>query len=188
MMYLSAAAFLASLISLGSAIPTPQSGIPTTGVLTPIVRSQYEVWTGAIEYNTGTGEVFKNGITSDITTLLTFNFPASLAGMTCEFHFYLDPTATVSGTGEFDLFTSQAPPTQDTTSWPSGNLRDQYAGRMQTYAPGEAAWVQDIAAAGKVCQCPDTAMLYAVELVGVGDVDEVAWNPAAGSGAYVKYY
>jgi hypothetical protein len=182
------AACLASLLSFSSAAPNPQYGIPTSGVLKPIVRSQYEVWTGAVHYNTPTGHIFKNGRTTDITTLLIFDIPATLSGKTCEFHLYLDPSATVSGTGAFDVFSSLAPATQDTTTWPSGNLRDQYGGRMQAHISGEATWVPDIVAEGKAFPCPAVPMKYAAELVGTGDVDNIAWNSAAGSGSYIKYY
>jgi hypothetical protein len=143
------------------------------------------VWTGAIDYNTGVGKVFKDGQTSDITTLLTFDFPAASQGMTCEFHFYLDGTAQLSGSGLVDVFTSLAPATAGTTSWPSGNQRNQQVGRLSAANPGEATYVAGFPNAIQSFPCPQGT--YAIELVGVYDQDDVEWS-GSGSGSYFVYH
>lgn len=82
------------------------------------VTPLYEVWTGAVRHNTANGKVFKDGKTTDITTLLTFDFPPESAGKTCSFHFDLasDASAKISGTEQFNVFTSLAPATRNTSS------------------------------------------------------------------------
>lgn len=179
-------ALVSALIGICAAIPTPQSLPSGANIIRPIARSQYEVWTGAVQYKTPTGKIFKNGQTTDITTLLTFDLPTSIKGFTCEFHFFLDPTAAVEGTGQFDVFTSLAPATQDTTTWPSGNLRDQYAGRMAASLPGEATWVAGFPSEGRSFPCPG-GQLMAGELVPTGETDDIEWDGSV-AGAYMLYY
>jgi hypothetical protein len=175
--------------SVPTTVPTgAPTGLPSgANILHPIARSQYEVWTGAVHYNTPTGKIFKNGKTTDVTTLLTFQMPTTNGvPQICEFHFYLDNTATVSGSGLFDVFDSIAPATQSTTGWPSGNLRDNYAGRMKVTKPGEAVFQDGYGPDARAFPCPD-AGLYGAELVGVYDVDDIEWTGAV-AGAYIKYY
>ncbi|KAH6711914.1 hypothetical protein BKA61DRAFT_611805 [Leptodontidium sp. MPI-SDFR-AT-0119] len=191
MQFLTAATALA-IIGLTSALPSPAPEpqyVPTgSDIIKPTTRSLYEVWTGAVHYNTPNGKIFKDGHSSDITTLLTFDIPAATYGKTCEFHFVLasEATSKLSGSAQFDVFTSLAPATHSTTTWPSGNLRDQHAGRMQAYLPGEAKWVEGFPTYGKSFPCPSGQTL-AGELVGTGDVDDIEWL-AGNSGTYIKYY
>jgi len=180
-----ALAALTSFLGLSAAAPAPAPQIPSgPNTVRATTRSQYEVWTGAIQYDTGVGKIFKNGVTSDITTLLTFEFPAAAAGSTCEFHFYLDGTATLGGSGLFDVFTSLAPATADTTSWPPGNQRDQNVARLSAANPGEAAYVAGFPNTIQSFPCPNGT--YAIELVGVYDVDDIEWS-GTGSGSYFVY-
>ncbi|KAF2096154.1 hypothetical protein NA57DRAFT_78925 [Rhizodiscina lignyota] len=175
-----AASFL-SLLALTSAVPTKRS---TT--IEPEVISQYTVSTGAIDFNTETGVIFKNnGQSSDITTLGTFDIPSSADGLTCTFHFSLPSDATLSGTGKFDLFTSLAPATTSTTTWPNGNLRDQYVGRFQAALGEEATPGADGITTHISFPCP-AGQLLAGELVGVGDVDDIEWDSATG-GPFITY-
>src|SRR6266480_334217 len=181
-MKLSIVSLFAASLSFAAAAPVAQpSGGGNNGspfrqpnVIRPTARSQYDVWTGAVHYNTTNGKIFKNGQTTDVTTLLTFTFPPATNGQSCEFHFYLDSTATVSGTGIFDVFSSLAPATHSTTSWPSGNLRDQYGGRMQASLPGEAAFLAGYGTTAQLFECPSDSV-YGVELVPTGDVDDIEW-------------
>lgn len=106
--------------------------------------------------------------------------------MTCEFHFYLDSSATLLGTATFDVFTALAPVTKDSASWPSGNLRDQYAGRLKAVSPGEATFLLEYGDAAYVFDCP-YGLKMGAELVGTGDEDDVEWDGAS-SGAYILYY
>lgn len=183
----------AAILSITAAAPVAQSpggngGSPfgQSNIIRPTVRSQYDVWTGAVHYNTTNGKIFKNGKTTDVTTLLTFTFPASTNGLRCEFHFYLDSTANVTGTGTFDVFSSLAPATQSTTSWPNGNLRDQYGGRLQTNKPGEAVFLSGFGNDAQVFDCPSNSV-YGAELVPTGDVDDIEWVGHL-AGAYILYH
>ena len=192
-MKLSIVSLFAATLSFAAAAPVAQSSGGNNGspfgqpnVIRPTVRSQYDVWTGAVHYNTTNGKIFKNGQITDVTTLLTFTFPAATNGQSCEFHFYLDPTATVSGTGTFDVFSSLAPATQSTTSWPNGNLRDQYGGRMQASLPGEAVFLDGYGTTAQLFECPSDTV-YGVELVPTGDVDDIEWVGHL-AGAYILYH
>ncbi|CAG5169204.1 uncharacterized protein ALTATR162_LOCUS7014 [Alternaria atra] len=168
--------------------PATSCGKPTcSNIIKPRVTSLYEVWTGAVRHNTANGKVFKDGKTTDITTLLTFDFPAKSAGKTCSFHFDLasNASAKVSSTGQFDVFTSLAPATRNTSSWPSGNLRDQYLGRMTVQRSGAATWVSGFPALGQGFPCP-AGKTYGGELVGVGDADFIEWFSRT-SGASIRW-
>jgi len=176
----SIAASLLSLISLAAAGPVASSR--AANVLLPEVISQYHVWTGAIDFNTPTGKVFKDGKTSDITTLVTFRIPSSLAGRTCTFHFFEPTNGKLSGTGKFDVFTSLAPATTSTSTWPPGNLRDQYRGRFQAKLGAEATPGADGITTTTSFPCP-AGQLLAGELVGTGDVDDIEWAPNQCGGA-----
>ncbi|KAM0720757.1 hypothetical protein Q7P37_004894 [Cladosporium fusiforme] len=79
----------------------------TNPPIRPCVTSQYDVWTGAVRRDEINGKIFKDGRKTDVTTLLTFNFPPETEGKTCSFHF--DPAPTVSGSGQFDVFASLSP-------------------------------------------------------------------------------
>jgi hypothetical protein len=169
--------------SCNTSCPTP---VPSN-VIKPTLTSQYDVWTGAVRHKEQRGKIFKDGRTTDITTLITFNFPAASAGKTCTFHFDLssDPAAKVSGNGQFDVFISLAPATRSTTTWPSGNLRDQYIGRMRAQPNVAATWVAGFPTFGQAFPCP-AKQTYGGELVGTGDVDHIEWL-ASTSGAYIKW-
>src|SRR6185436_8143444 len=142
----------------------------------PSVMSQYNVWTGAIYYNTGVGSIVKGNGSPDITTLLTFDFPSTSVGRTCQFHIYTDSTASISGTAQLDLFSSLAPATQSTSTWPPGNQRDQQLGRLQVVQTGEATYVAGQPITAQSFPCPSNTKGF--ELVGVGDVDLVQWSNA----------
>jgi hypothetical protein len=158
-----------------------------SNAIRPTRTSQYDVWTGAVRYSEQRGKIFKNGRTTDVTTLLTFDFPAESDGKTCSFHFDLssDPAANVSGTGQFDVYISLAPATRSTTTWPSGNLRDHHIGRMRAQPNAAATWVAGFPTFGQAFPCP-AGQTYGSELVGTGDVDHIEWL-ASTSGAYIKW-
>lgn len=84
------------------------------------------------------------------------------------------------------MYTALAPATKDSASWPSGNLRDQYAGRMKAVSPGEATFLLDYSDPAYVFDCP-YGLKMGAELVGTGDQDQVEWSLAS-SGAYIVYY
>ena len=180
---------LAALISTSTAAPA--TAAPAAGItLRPSYTSQYSVWTGARDFDTSTGVVSKpNGQSTDITSLVEFNFPDWAAGCTCEFHFNLRPETpfTVAGTGQFDVFSSIQPADHfDTSTWPNGNLRDQYVGRMQAIKPGEATAVYGFTDATFPFPCPDS-ITFGVEIVGVGDFDLIGWN-VVNEGPYFLIY
>ncbi|KAJ9643029.1 hypothetical protein H2199_004551 [Coniosporium tulheliwenetii] len=133
-------ATLSALLSAALAAPSPQY-YNSANSIRPTTLSQYKVWTGAKDYATAEGRIYKTGRESDITTLVTFDIPQWTAGQKCEVAFELDNSATLTGSQQFDVFTSLAPATGPATGWPNGNLRDQFAGRAQAYKPGRATWL-----------------------------------------------
>lgn len=163
---------------------TPETETPSN-IIWPATTSQYEVSTGAVLYGTAFGRISKNGKTTDITTLLTFDFPEDSAGKICSFHFDLDHSAAVSGSAQFDVFTSLAPAEGNRTSWPSGNLRDQHIGRMTATVDGAATWVAGLPTFGQGFLCP-AGQTYGGELVGAGESVLIEWS-ARFSGPYIKY-
>lgn len=176
---------LAALLTLTSATPTPDP------MIRPDTLSQYTVSTGAIAYNVPTGRIHKNGVDSDITTLVTFTFPDNTAGKTCEFNFALNNCLHCNpgypyGTAQIDVYTSLAPADHSTTTWPNGNMRDQYIGRLQAIKPGVASYVAGFPVIGQGFPCP-AGMTLGGELVGVGDVDEINWD-GEGEGPYFRVY
>ena len=104
----------------------------------------------------------------------TFDIPASAAGKKCEFVFELDSTATLSGSTLFDVFVSQAPPTESTTGWPQGNLRGGHLGRMKAAQPGQATVDSEISSQLTAADCQPGQIHR--ELVGVYDADHIEWN------------
>ncbi|KAM0717746.1 hypothetical protein Q7P37_006078 [Cladosporium fusiforme] len=159
--------------------PCPKPNPP----IRPCVTSQYDVWTGAVRRDEINGKIFKDGRKTDVTTLLTFNFPPETEGKTCSFHF--DPAPTVSGSGQFDVFVSLAPASHSADSWPSGNLRDQHIGRMVAHSDRVAEWLPGFPDLGQSFPCP-AGQTYGGELVGVGDADHVEWL-AGTSGPYITW-
>jgi len=161
-----AAAILGAATTL--AVPLQQS---TSNTLVPTVISKYNVWTGAIFFNTGLGRIYKDGRNPEETTLVTFKFPDTLKGKQCKFVFTLDANQHFSGSAKFDIYTSLAPATASSSTWPSGNLRDQYLGRFQALV-GDATPIDH---ANNPFPCPAGQTLGA-ELVGVFDNDEIFWD------------
>jgi hypothetical protein len=141
----------------------------------PTTTSQYNVWTGAISKGTAYGKVFKNGRQADITTLVTFDFPASIPkGSMCTLGFYLDAGATLSGSQRAQIFTSLKPVAASTSSWPPGNLRDQHIGDFKFVKPGNA--VVEATYGGKnPFPCP-IGQTIAGEVVGRWDEVHVEWD------------
>lgn len=173
-----------------SPAPVPPPNSTGDNIIRPGTTSIYNVWTGAVTYDSPSGKIFKDGHSADLTTLLTFDFPASLKGKTCEFHFALPASGSASGnpsgTAAFDVFTSLAPAGASSTTWPSGNLRDQYLGRMVAHAGAEATWVEGMPMLVRAFPCP-AGVKIGGELVGTGDKDSVTWTVGA-AGPYIKWY
>lgn len=176
-----------------TAYAAPSATYTSTGgpaTLYPQISSQYTVSTGAINYNTGKGLVYKsptdNG--ADITTLVTFFIPDSFYGssQTCELVFDLDWSSTATGSARADVYTSLAPATTDTTTWPHGNLRDQNIGRLIAYPGQEATW--EATYQGPTFKCSDAAGMYlAGEFVGVWDQDLITWVPGVDGPKIIAY-
>src|SRR5436190_15071179 len=103
-------------------VPETNPPVMPPGVLAPSDISLYNVGTGAIDFGVANGKIFKADTDGgqDISTLVTFDFP-DLTGKTCYFTFDLDGTSTLTGSGQFDVFTNLYTATQDTTTWPPGN-------------------------------------------------------------------
>ncbi|OAL03847.1 hypothetical protein IQ06DRAFT_291509 [Phaeosphaeriaceae sp. SRC1lsM3a] len=170
-----------SSTTLSLALATVASALPASSVGNPKTLSQYDVWTGAVRYRAAHGKIFKNnGQSTDVSTLLTFEFPPESQGKTCRFEFDLsaDPSATVSGSAQFDVFTSLAPATRNAATWPSGNLRDHHIGRMAAKPRAPATWVPGFPTFGQSFPCP-AGETYGAELVPTGDVDHIEWQASA---------
>jgi Ubiquitin 3 binding protein But2 C-terminal domain len=175
---------LLSLVGLVAAAPAPQ--IPASGaVITPSAVSDYSVWTGAIAYNTGNGKIFKNGKTTDVTTLFTFTYPGASAGKTCTFHLYLSPASTLTGAKAFDIFSSLQPATKSTTTWPPGNQRNIQLARLSAVLGGEATYLAGYPQVAKSYPCPSGTVGY--EFVPTDDTTDIEWTQGAGVGAYITY-
>ena len=182
----SSATALAVAALAGTTIAAPTVKSPSNlrrdtpiGTIYPINTSQYTVSTGAVASGVSEGLISKSTDDhgADITTLLTFFIDPYWSGHTCEFSFDLAPTDTASGSAEADLFTSIAPVTGSASSWPSGNLRDNYVGRFSVAAGATATWEQANYGANARFSCGDAAgMYYGGELVGVGDNDVISWT------------
>jgi hypothetical protein len=145
------------------------------------------VSTGQINYNTGVGLISKDGMTSDVTTLLTINIPAAAAGKTGVFHFALDnsPYTRVTDSGLVDLFSSLQPATGSTSGWPPGNQRNNHLGRFQAVKGGAATWVAGFPTAAQGFILP-AAGSYGFELVGVYDKDLVSYS-GSNNGIWISY-
>jgi len=162
---------------------------PIASVL-PDFTSQYTSSTGAIDFHTTRGLVSRspqNG-GADVTTLVTFELSEQYANNQCQlvFDFGSDSSSSVSGTGKAQLFTSLAPADQDTSTWPSGNLRNQNLGTIQVNAYGRATWEAGsgpgATADGKFPCSAIAGKIYGGEVVPVGDVDNISWAAGLGDG------
>ncbi|KAF2814131.1 uncharacterized protein BDZ99DRAFT_372485, partial [Mytilinidion resinicola] len=76
-------------------------------------------------------------------------------------------------TAQFDAYTALAPADHSTKDWPSGNLRDQYVGRLKSVKPGLATYVDGFPKVGPF-PCP-AGKTYGGELVGAGDQVNIQW-------------
>ncbi|KAH0545411.1 hypothetical protein FGG08_000552 [Glutinoglossum americanum] len=165
--------------SLATADLTHREPPADGSLLYPYATSQYSVSSGALDYGTPNGLVFKDQVTSDISTLITFNFPAWTEGRQCEFSFHLRSHeeggwATVSGTGEMDIFTTKGNPTRDTTDWPRESTRDGDLARIKAVIGGPAEVVMAFVDKSTF-PCPAGKILTA-EMVPTGDSDHVEWD------------
>lgn len=80
---------------------------------------------------------------------------------------------TLSGSQEFDIFTSNAQPIMDTESRPYENLRDNFAGRLLfSIVPGFAEFEAGFTKEARQFPCPGGQMV-GYELVGVNDEDSI---------------
>jgi len=169
---------LLTLVTSALAAPSPNHAIPTYAIR-PSYLSQYAVWSGAITFNTGMGQMTKTQTSSDITTLLEFMIPDTAVGKMCTMHLALDDTSTVTGTMDFQVFSSLYPAAASTTGWGPGNGRDQYLGYM-TAMKGAAATTLSF-------KCP-SAGSHGWEFVPKGDMANIKWTQTMQWGAYMTYY
>jgi hypothetical protein len=161
--------------------PAPYAGAAIATIL-PDYTSQYTSSTGAIDFHTPRGYVSRSPYNhgADKSTLVTFQLPAQYAANQCQVVFDLtEASAALSGTGKVQIFTSLAPATASSASWPSGNLRDQNLGAMTLVKGGRGLWEAGSgpgATTNGVFPCKDIAgKIYGGEIVPVGDVDEISW-------------
>jgi hypothetical protein len=150
--------------------------------------STYFGATGEVQYGVNSGHIFRDGVQSDQSTLVTFDIPQAYAGLDCTFQLSLDgPDDYASGSKEFNIFTAIKPATASAASWPSGNLRDQDGGRMKFVgadaygnAKGDAVYVEDIPHPAKSFKCPTG--IVGGELVPAGQKVDIYWSADMSTG------
>jgi hypothetical protein len=157
----------------------------------PDFTSQYNSKTGAVDFHTASGLVSRstNNGGADITTLVTFTLGNEYKSNTCQLVFDLEsPSSSVSGSQKAQLFTSLAPATADSASWPSGNLRSQNLGAIDVVAHGRATWQAGSgpgATANGYFPCSAiTGQIYGGEIVPQGDNVQISW-PAGYDGVKI---
>lgn len=166
--------------------PRAPSQIPPT---TALLHDTH--WSGQNVCNPSTLSITKTTTGHDLTTLLTFIYPAAAAGKQCWLDLTLPSTATVSptgaaGTAKIDVFRQWAP----VNTCPSqGNNRDSQLGRLVVPGPGrtatwEVTYSSHLTAKGP---CPAPGTVEGIELVGVNDAENVSWGQAAGVGVSILY-
>ncbi|EXJ80147.1 hypothetical protein A1O1_08289 [Capronia coronata CBS 617.96] len=176
-------------LSAGSSPIT--TGIPSSQPLAtifPDYTSQYNARNGAVDFHTTRGLVSRSPTNggADITTLVTFAVDSRYSSNMCQLVFDLeDSSSSASGSLKAQLFTSLAPATADTETWPSGNLRDQPLGSIDIVAGGRATWEKGSgpgATADGLIPCSTIAgKIYGGEIVPQGDSLAVSW-PAGQDG------
>ncbi|KIW26611.1 uncharacterized protein PV07_06430 [Cladophialophora immunda] len=189
-------------MSTGSGSGSPYN-VPSYGnqgqpiaTIIPDFTSQYTVSTGAVDFHTSRGLVSRthsnNG--NDVTTLVTFELDGMYSGNQCQLVFDLgsDPTSYVTGTGKAQLFTTIAPATADSESWPSGNLRNQALGTIDVNAYGRASWEAGsgpgATVEGKFPCSMIAGQIYGGEIVPVGDEDTISWTAGKGDGPKILVF
>jgi hypothetical protein len=101
-------AALISLLALTSAAPTPNGqgftigpphrGSSDSSVIYPMMTSTYETWSGRINDGVTSGLVQSNpGVSTPVTTYMTFDIPSEAANKKCQFNLRLSDSATVNG-------------------------------------------------------------------------------------------
>jgi hypothetical protein len=190
-------AFLATLLSAASVLAFPLEsrsdcnggGSHGSDYFTPSAIYNYDVGSGAINCHAAGGLVSKstNNNGHDITTLITFQYPAAAAGKKCQFAFYLDSSAILTGSKKVDLFSSLEPAPGCTASWPPGNRRNNHIGRLSLSLGATATWDQKVSAyLTQPTDCKPAGTYEGYELVGVYDNDYVSWNTYV-AGARIVY-
>lgn len=161
-----------------SAAPLKARSVDT---IYPITSSQYTSSTGAVDYDVTYGLASRTTTNggADKSTLVTFCLPSDYSGSQymCEVVFDLFQNgASAYGTSQVDVFTSLKPAWVSSPSWPSGNLRDQYLGRIDVVVGGTGVADTTIGGLGFKFPCSAIAgQTYAGEIVPVGDYDIVNW-------------
>lgn len=169
--------------------PPEDTPIAGTGTFYPSATYNYDVSTGAIECSPSTNKIFKSysNYGHDLTTLLTFEYPAEAEGKMCQFGFRLEDTDVLTGSMLFDLFSSLNPAPGCTATWPPGNQRNEHLARLQGVAGGDATYVDKFTTyLTEPSPCKSAGTIEAFELVGVYDNVDIEWNPAL-SGPYITY-
>ncbi|KAH7304743.1 hypothetical protein B0I35DRAFT_444835 [Stachybotrys elegans] len=157
---------------------------------TPSVTWRYNVGTGAIS-GTSTGLIAKSNTNGgqDTTALVTFVYPAGVAGKRCQFAFYLNDGAALAGSRKIDLFTVNDPAPGPRAGWGPGNQRDIQLGRLSAVKPGLATWDATYSSyLTQSTECKPPGTTEAFELAGVYDKDFISWDLAvAGPRIFYSY-
>ncbi|KAH7308632.1 hypothetical protein B0I35DRAFT_442322 [Stachybotrys elegans] len=170
---------VAAIVAASSVLGAPLE-VRTSSYFTPSAIWRYNTANGAISATT-VGYIDKSTTNGgqDTTALITFTYPQGVTGMKCQFAFFLDGSATLSGSRKIDLFTVNNPAPGPRPGWGPGNQRNIHLGRLTAAKPGQATWDATYSAyltQKTDCKAPGT--IEGFELVGVYDRDLVSWNPS----------
>ncbi|KAF2677696.1 hypothetical protein K458DRAFT_491738 [Lentithecium fluviatile CBS 122367] len=169
-MKFSACALLA-LIGLASTTPVPLStDVPVPvgwpgykELVKPKFVSTYDIPSGTLAYSPRITFVYFD----QLTTITTFDVPASLSGRKCRLGFWLDSLNyrwNLRPNTVLQLFSSsEVPPQANSDHWNPGNKRDQLYGNLKVQRIGDA-YVEDWPRLLENFTCP-TPGLHAFELV-----------------------
>lgn len=183
--FVAVAAALVGSAALSHAAPLNARDAPGAAPIAtifPDTTSLYHANTGAVDFNVWRGFVSRspNNGGADVSTLVTFSVPASYAGNKCQLVFDLNsPSSYTSGSQKAQAFTSIAPATESTETWPNGNLRNQFIGTLDIVNNGRATFEAGSgpgATTNGFIDCCDIAgKLLGGEVVPVGDSDTISW-------------
>ncbi|KAK5660043.1 hypothetical protein OQA88_13512 [Cercophora sp. LCS_1] len=122
----------------------------------------------------------------DLTTMLTFKYPAGFAGKQCWLEFFVPQGGVGTGGHLVDIFRQWQP----VETCPSqGNNRDIQLGRMEIpVGGGKAGWTERYSRyLTEPTKCPVGGTIEGFEVVGVGDAEDVNWKQGVGVGVRVVY-
>lgn len=148
-----------------------------------IIHDSY--WGGPVNTcNQSTLRVFKSPSSGghDLSTMLTFQYPGAT---NCWLEF--DAPAVQRGGRQVDVYTQWAVVDQCPST---ANNRDRNLGRLEIpESGGKATWVAVYGdyLVGPGSRCPTEGKIEGIEIVGVGDDQDLRWSQGSGKGVRVLF-